>query len=76
MLERLKTLFKIGLFGKNIILVSGKGMYCEGKVLTMFVHLYSMFACELGEETLQQAILNHKNEAMKRYENTRKTTDS
>ena len=76
MIERLKTLFKLGMFRKDFIIVTDRGMYCEGKVLTMFVHLYGMFASELGEETLTNAINNHKNEAMRKYENIRKTTDN
>ena len=76
MKERLKMLFKMGLFNKDIIVITRKGMFAEGKVLTMFANLYGILCVEVGEDTLQKAIINHKNEVMKNYENTRKVADS
>lgn len=76
MIERLKVVFKLGMFRKDFIIVTDRGMFCEGKVLTMFVYLYVMFASELGEETLTNAINNRKNDVMRKYENIRKTTDN
>ena len=49
MKERLKMILKIGLFDKDIIVLTKKGVFCEGNVGTLFVNLYGMLSSEIGE---------------------------
>lgn len=76
MLERLKMIMKIGLFDKNIIIITKKGVFCEGDIGMLFVKLYGMLSSDIGEDKLEQLITNYKNIARRKYEDFRKTTDS
>lgn len=76
MLERLKMIMKIGLFNKNIIIITKKGVFCEGEIGMLFVKLYGMLSSEIGENKLEQLITNYKNIARRKYEDFGKTTDS
>ena len=76
MLERLKMIMKIGLFDKNIIIITKKGVFCEGDIGMLFVKLYAMLSSDIGEDKLEQLITNYKNIARRKYEDFRKTTDS
>ena len=76
MKERLKMIMKIGLFDKDIIVLTKKGIFCEGNISTLFVNLYGMLSSEIGESKLEQLITNYKNIARKNYEDFRKTTNS
>lgn len=76
MLERLKMIMKMGLFDENIIIVTKKGVFCEGEIGMLFVKLYGMLISEIGESKLEQLIINYKNIARRKYEDFGKTTDS
>ena len=76
MLERLKMIMKIALFDKNIIIITKKGVFCEGDIGMLFVKLYGMLSSDIGEDKLEQLITNYKNIARRKYEDFRKTTDS
>lgn len=76
MIERLKMIFKMGMFDEDIIVITKKGCFCNGKTGLLFANLYGILSYELGEDKVEQMIVNYKNLATKLYENTGKTTDS